>query len=85
MALETFGPMSVSGDEVFGPNIISVIVIGEVFGPMSVSGDEVFGPNGISGGSVLPGFTPPPDGNRVYVRRSTRIVQVDLVNAEVKY
>ena len=44
MAIEAFGPDLVDGKEVFGPNLLPLVVIGEVFGPMYVGGAEVFGP-----------------------------------------
>ena len=53
MAIEAFGPPLIDGDEVFGPNTLTVVVIDEVldevldevFGPMFIGGDEVFGGN----------------------------------------
>ena len=44
MAIEAFGPSLVDGDEVFGPNLLPLVVIGEVFGPMFIDGAELFGP-----------------------------------------
>lgn len=44
MAVEAFGVNVTEGKEVFGPNLLPILVIGEVFGPMYSDGAEVFGP-----------------------------------------
>ena len=84
MAVESFGPTLKNGDEVFGPNIISILVIGEVFGPMFISGDEVFGAGVIPSDGIIIDFTPAPDGRRVLALLSNRIVSVSI-KEEVLY